>query len=52
MTRSVSSFYKKKLLTQGGEKTNQVLKRQKAIADQSKIESKLTWFGLGTGCLV
>ena len=32
MTRSVSSFYKKKLLTQGGEKVNQVLKRQKAVA--------------------
>ena len=32
MTQTVGSFYKKKLLTQGAEKVNQVLKRQKALA--------------------
>ena len=32
MTQTVGSFYKKKLLTQGAEKVNQVLKWQKALA--------------------
>ena len=32
MTQTVGSFYKKKLLTQGAEKANQVLKWQKALA--------------------
>ena len=32
MTQSVGSFYNKKLLTQGVEKANQVVKRQKALA--------------------
>ena len=32
MTQTVGLFYKKKLLTQGAEKANQVLKRQKALA--------------------
>ena len=32
MTQTVSLFYKKKLLTQGAEKVNQVLKWQKALA--------------------
>ena len=40
MTRSVNSFYKKKLLTQGGEKVNQVLKCQKAIAAVEAVTKK------------
>ena len=32
ITQTVGSFYKKKLLTQGAEKANQVLKWQKALA--------------------
>ena len=32
MTQSVGSFYNKKLLTQGVEKVNQVVKQQKALA--------------------
>ena len=32
MTQTVGSFYKKKVLTQGAEKANQVLKQQKALA--------------------
>ena len=44
MTQSVSSFYKKKLLTQGGEKANQV---QKAIAAVEAVTKKQTANQLG-----
>ena len=47
MTRSVSSFYKKKLLTQGGEKANQVLKCQKAIAAVEAVTKTQTASQLG-----
>ena len=47
MTRSVGSFYKKNLLTQGAEKVNQVLKRQKAIAAVEAVTKKQTANQLG-----
>ena len=47
MTRSVGSFYKKNLLTQGAEKANQVLKRQKAIAAVEAVTKKQTANQLG-----
>ena len=47
MTRSVGLFYKKNLLTQGAEKANQVLKRQKAIAAVEAVTKKQTANQLG-----
>ena len=48
MTQSVGSFYKKKLFTQGAEKANQVLKRQKALAAVEAATKKQTANKIGT----